>query len=48
MTGASAEEWLSFFSGKIDEVRLFNIGLSETEVASLYRAEVAVTDGLDN
>ena len=48
MTGASAEEWLSFFSGKIDEVRIFNIGLSETEVASLYRAEVAVTDGRDN
>jgi len=47
MTGASAEEWLSFFSGKIDEIRLFNIGLSEAEVASLYRAEVAVTDGLD-
>lgn len=47
MSGASAEEWLSFFSGKIDEVRLFNKGLSETEVAQLYRAEVAVTDGLD-
>ena len=47
MTGASAEEWLSFFSGKIDEIRLFNVGLSETEVAQLYRAEVAVTDGLD-
>ncbi|MBO4558398.1 MAG: LamG domain-containing protein [Bacteroidales bacterium] len=47
VTGASAEEWLSYFSGKIDEVRLFNKGLSETEVAQLYRAEVAVTDGLD-
>ena len=47
MTGASAETWLSFYSGKIDEVRIFNKGLSETEVAQLYRAEVAVTDGLD-
>ncbi|MBP5504478.1 MAG: LamG domain-containing protein [Bacteroidales bacterium] len=47
MTGASKEEWLSYFSGKIDEIRLFNKGLSAAEVSQLYRAEVAVTDGLD-
>ena len=47
MSGASAEEWLSYFSGKIDEVRIFNKGLSASEVMQLYKAEIAVTDGLD-
>jgi len=47
VSGASAETWLSYFAGKIDEIRVYNKGLSEKEVSDLYKAEVAVTDGLD-
>ncbi|NLZ50832.1 MAG: hypothetical protein GX899_03885, partial [Rikenellaceae bacterium] len=47
VSGASAETWLSYLAGKVDEVRLFNKGLSANEVQALYRAEVAAADGLD-
>lgn len=46
-TGKSQETWLSYFAGKIDEVRVFNKALSEDEMQKLYKAEVAVADGLD-
>lgn len=47
VSGASSEPWLSYLAGKVDEIRIFNKGLSASEVGALYRAEVAVTDGLD-
>lgn len=47
VSGASAETWLSYLAGKVDEIRLFNKGLSASEVAALYMAEVAAADGLD-
>jgi len=46
-TGMSAETWLSYFAGKIDEIRVFNKALSDDEMMKLYKAEVAVSDGLD-
>lgn len=43
-TGMSSESWLSYFAGKIDEIRIFNKGLSAKEVNALYKAEVQVSD----
>ena len=43
-TGKSDEGWLSYFAGKIDEVRIFNKALSEEEMLALYKAEVKVSD----
>ena len=43
-TGKSAETWLSYFAGKIDEVRIFNKALSAEEMLDLYKAEVKVSD----
>jgi hypothetical protein len=43
-TGKSAESWLSYFAGKIDEVRIFNKALSAEEMLALYKAEVKVSD----
>lgn len=43
-TGKSSEAWLSYFGGKIDEIRIFNKALSEDEVMELYKAEVKVSD----
>lgn len=43
-TGKSAEGWLSYFAGKIDEVRIFNKALSAEEMLDLYKAEVKVSD----
>ncbi|MBP5636146.1 MAG: LamG domain-containing protein [Bacteroidales bacterium] len=46
-TGASSESWLSYFAGKIDEIRVYNKGLSEAEVKALFQAEVKAADNLD-
>lgn len=43
-TGKSTESWLSYFAGKIDEVRIFNKALSAEEMLALYKAEVKVSD----
>lgn len=43
-TGKSSETWLSYFAGKIDEIRVFNKALSEEEMLALYKAEVKVSD----
>ncbi len=43
-TGKSSESWLSYFAGKIDEIRVFNKALSEEEMLALYKAEVKVSD----
>lgn len=46
-TGKSSESWLSYFAGKIDEIRIFNKGLSATEVKALFQAEVQAAENLD-
>lgn len=46
-TGKSAEPWLSYFAGKIDEIRIFNKGLNEQEVKALFQAEVKAADNID-
>ena len=46
-TGKSAETWLSYFAGKIDEIRVFNKGLNEQEVKALFQAEVKAADGIE-
>lgn len=38
--GASTDEWMGYFTGKIDELRIYDKGLSATEVKNLYDAEV--------
>jgi len=38
--GNSSDEWMGYFTGKMDELRIYNKGLSATEVKSLYDAEV--------
>lgn len=35
-----AESWMGFFTGKIDELRIYDKGLSADNVKSLYEAEV--------
>lgn len=34
-----AEPWMSYFNGSIDEVRMYNRALTDTEVAELFRQE---------
>jgi hypothetical protein len=34
------QDWMSYFSGGIDEIRIFNKALTEAEVAALYREEL--------
>lgn len=46
-TGMSSESWLSYFAGKIDEVRIFNKGLNEQEVKALFQAEVKAADNIE-
>lgn len=38
--GAAADEWMGYFTGKMDELRIYDKGLSATEVADLFEAEV--------
>lgn len=39
---AGAADWMSFFAGSIDEVRFFNKVLSETEIQTLRKEEIAI------
>ncbi len=41
--GKANDEWLNYFPGSIDELRVFNKALSEAEVLSLYKEELAVS-----
>ena len=41
--GKAADEWLNYFPGAIDELRVFNKALSEAEVLSLYKEELKVS-----
>ena len=38
--GAQTDDWMGYFTGKMDELRIYDKGLSATEVKSLYDAEV--------
>lgn len=38
--GASTDEWMGYFTGKMDELRLYDRGLTAAEVKSLFEAEV--------
>ncbi|MBP5795364.1 MAG: LamG domain-containing protein [Bacteroidales bacterium] len=46
-TGKSQEGWLSYFAGKIDEVRVYNKGFNEAVVKALFQAEVKAADNID-
>ncbi|MBR5043455.1 MAG: LamG domain-containing protein [Bacteroidales bacterium] len=46
-TGKSSETWLSYFGGKIDEIRIFNKGLKADDVKALFQAEVRAAENLD-
>ncbi|MBO4475290.1 MAG: LamG domain-containing protein [Bacteroidales bacterium] len=46
-TGKSSESWLSYFAGKIDEIRIYNKALSNQEIKALFQAEVQAADNLD-
>lgn len=35
-TNTQGKQWIDFFHGRIDDVRLFNRGLSEKEIAALF------------
>lgn len=39
--GASTDEWMGYFTGKLDELRIYDKGLSSTEIKDLYDAEVS-------
>lgn len=39
---AGAQDWMSFFSGSIDEIRIFNKALTEDEIKALRKEEVAI------
>ncbi len=38
--GAASDEWMGYFTGKMDELRIYDKGLTVTEVKDLYDAEV--------
>lgn len=38
--GNSTDEWMGYFTGKMDELRIYDKGLSAAEVESLFEAEV--------
>jgi len=38
--GASQDEWMGYFTGRIDELRIYDKGLNTTEVTALYNAEI--------
>ena len=40
--GVTPEPWMVYYPGMIDELRIYNKGLSATEVKALYDAEVSV------
>ncbi len=39
---AGAQDWMSYFSGSIDEIRIFNKALTEAEIQALRKEEVAI------
>mgnify|MGYP002626941333 CR=1 FL=1 len=47
-SGASSETWLSYFAGKIDEVRIYDKALSAKQLQTVYKNEVKESTGLDN
>ncbi|MDD4062227.1 MAG: LamG domain-containing protein [Candidatus Pacebacteria bacterium] len=42
----NGSDWISFFDGLIDDVRIYNRALSETEIQKLYNETENITDGL--
>ena len=42
VTGVAPSSWMAYYSGMIDELRIYNKALSDTEVKALYDAEVTV------
>jgi hypothetical protein len=40
IAGVSTDAWMGYFTGKMDELRFYDKGLSSTEVKDLYDAEV--------
>ena len=36
-----SQDWMAYFAGGIDEIRIFNKALTEAEVAALYREELS-------
>ena len=41
--GKTSEAWQNYFPGSIDEIRVFNKALSEAEILSLYKEELALS-----
>ena len=41
--GKSLDDWQGFFPGSIDELRIYNKALSETEINALYKEELAIS-----
>ena len=39
--GASTDEWMGYFTGKMDELRIYDRSLTSTEVQNLFVAEVS-------
>jgi hypothetical protein len=42
--GASTDEWMGYFTGQMDELRIYDKGLTSDEVDSLFEAEVNQLD----
>jgi len=40
--GTATDSWMVYFPGMIDEIRVYNKALSDTEVKALYEAEISV------
>ena len=42
VTGVAPSDWMKYYPGMVDELRIYNKGLSATEVKALYDAEITV------
>ncbi len=42
IAGSGTQDWMKYFPGMVDELRIYNKALSDTEVKALYDAEVTV------
>jgi len=42
--GLAADEWMGYFTGKMDELRIYDKGLTEAEVSALFEAEALNLD----
>jgi hypothetical protein len=40
----ATDAWMGWYKGNIDELRIYNAGLSSTRVKNLYDAEVSFLD----